>query len=50
VALDVMAGPTSEIGIATAYSPSSRTHLVVFAAADPTSLEEDIYAQAVSSK
>jgi hypothetical protein len=50
VALDVTAGPTSEIDIATAYSSSSRTHLVVFSAAGPMALEDDIYAQALSSK
>jgi hypothetical protein len=50
VAPDVMVGHTSEIDIATAYSSTSRTHLVVFSAAGPVSLEEDIYAQALSSK
>jgi len=50
VASDLTAGPTSEIDIATAYSSTSNTHLVVFSAAGPKSSDEDIYAQALSSK
>ena len=50
VAPDVTVGDTSEIDIASAYSASSKTHLVVFSAAGPMSSEEDIYAQALSSK
>lgn len=47
---EVAVGPTSEIGIASAYSATSKTHLVVFAAAGPMAFDEDIYAQALSSK